>query len=66
MDLAKTFERRKCNHREAIEGDECVMSVVGAYFSCCSAHRHWFTVIGLVKILMSTFLQVTKISTAML
>ncbi|KAI0778105.1 PIN domain-like protein [Trametes elegans] len=28
-DLAKTFERRKCNHREAIPGDECVSSVVG-------------------------------------
>ncbi|KAI0824241.1 Fcf1-domain-containing protein, partial [Trametes gibbosa] len=29
VDLAKTFERRKCNHREAIPGDECVASVVG-------------------------------------
>ncbi|KAK7058802.1 hypothetical protein VNI00_001426 [Paramarasmius palmivorus] len=27
--LAKTFERRKCNHREAIPGDECLTSVVG-------------------------------------
>ena len=44
VDLAKTFERRKCNHREAIEGDECVRSVVGAYFSCCFAHRPWFTI----------------------
>ncbi|KAH9857848.1 Fcf1-domain-containing protein [Lenzites betulinus] len=29
VDLAKTFERRKCNHREAIPGDECLASVVG-------------------------------------
>ncbi|KZT30343.1 PIN domain-like protein [Neolentinus lepideus HHB14362 ss-1] len=29
VDLAKTFERRKCNHREAISGDECLASVVG-------------------------------------
>ncbi|KAG1783762.1 Fcf1-domain-containing protein [Suillus placidus] len=29
VDLAKTFERRKCNHREAIPGDECLSSVVG-------------------------------------
>ncbi|KAI0762909.1 PIN domain-like protein [Fomes fomentarius] len=29
IDLAKTFERRKCNHREAILGDECLASVIG-------------------------------------
>ncbi|KAF8898549.1 Fcf1-domain-containing protein [Infundibulicybe gibba] len=29
VDLAKTFERRKCNHREPIAGDECISSVVG-------------------------------------
>lgn len=29
VDLAKTFERRKCNHREAIPGDDCLESVVG-------------------------------------
>lgn len=29
VDLAKTFERRKCNHREPIPGDDCVASVVG-------------------------------------
>ncbi|KAJ7130066.1 Fcf1-domain-containing protein [Mycena crocata] len=29
VDLAKTFERRKCNHREPIPGDECLTSVVG-------------------------------------
>ncbi|KAK7064472.1 rRNA-processing protein utp23 [Favolaschia claudopus] len=29
VDLAKTFERRKCNHREPIPGDECLISVVG-------------------------------------
>lgn len=31
VDLAKTFERRKCNHREAIPGDDCLASVVGPY-----------------------------------
>ncbi|KAF7339717.1 rRNA-processing protein utp23 [Mycena sanguinolenta] len=29
VDLAKTFERRKCNHREPIPGDDCLTSVVG-------------------------------------
>ncbi|KAJ6519534.1 PIN domain-like protein [Mycena sanguinolenta] len=29
VDLAKTFERRKCNHREPIPGDDCLISVVG-------------------------------------
>lgn len=29
VDLAKTFERRKCNHKEAILGDDCIASVVG-------------------------------------
>ncbi|KAF5377531.1 hypothetical protein D9615_005249 [Tricholomella constricta] len=29
VDLAKTFERRKCNHREAIPGDDCLANVVG-------------------------------------
>ncbi|KAF9270398.1 hypothetical protein L218DRAFT_888885 [Marasmius fiardii PR-910] len=29
VDLAKTFERRKCNHREAIPGHDCLSSVVG-------------------------------------
>ncbi|PPQ89601.1 hypothetical protein CVT25_012346 [Psilocybe cyanescens] len=29
VDLAKNFERRKCNHREPIAGDECLTSVVG-------------------------------------
>ncbi|KAH7915356.1 Fcf1-domain-containing protein [Hygrophoropsis aurantiaca] len=29
VDLAKSFERRKCNHREPIPGDECLTSVVG-------------------------------------
>jgi U3 small nucleolar RNA-associated protein 23 len=32
VDLAKTFERRKCNHREVIPGDECLASVVGTPF----------------------------------
>ena len=29
VDLAKTFERRKCNHKEAIPVHECMASVVG-------------------------------------
>lgn len=29
VDIAKRFERRKCNHREAIVGDDCIRSVVG-------------------------------------
>ncbi|KAI0094690.1 Fcf1-domain-containing protein [Irpex rosettiformis] len=29
VDLAKSFERRKCNHKEAIPGDECLTSVIG-------------------------------------
>lgn len=29
VDLAKMFERRKCNHREAIENEPCIESVVG-------------------------------------
>ncbi|KAF8140092.1 Fcf1-domain-containing protein [Boletus edulis] len=29
VDLAKSFERRKCNHREAIPGQECIASVIG-------------------------------------
>ncbi|KAG8762095.1 hypothetical protein FRC11_011172 [Ceratobasidium sp. 423] len=29
VDLAKLFERRKCNHREAIENEPCIESVVG-------------------------------------
>jgi rRNA-processing protein FCF1 len=32
VDLAKDFERRKCNHREAIEGSTCLREVVGAFF----------------------------------
>ncbi|KAH0838452.1 Fcf1-domain-containing protein [Lanmaoa asiatica] len=33
VDLAKSFERRKCNHREAILGEECIASVIGKPFS---------------------------------
>jgi len=29
VDLAKSFERRKCNHKEVIPGDECLASVIG-------------------------------------
>lgn len=31
VDLAKTFERRKCNHREPIPGDDCITSVIGEF-----------------------------------
>ena len=31
VDFAKSFERRKCNHKEAIPGNECIVSVVGRY-----------------------------------
>ncbi|KAI0036703.1 Fcf1-domain-containing protein [Vararia minispora EC-137] len=29
VDLAKSFERRRCNHKEAIPGDDCLLSVIG-------------------------------------
>lgn len=29
VDAAKQFERRRCNHREALEEDACVREVVG-------------------------------------
>ena len=35
VDLAKTFERRKCNHREAIPEYECLSSVVGKCRAFC-------------------------------
>lgn len=38
-DLAKTFERRRCNHKEAIPGDDCLMSVVGAISPACSSSQ---------------------------
>jgi U3 small nucleolar RNA-associated protein 23 len=31
VDTAKNFERRKCNHREAIPGDDCLADVVGEF-----------------------------------
>ena len=34
VDLAKSFERRKCNHKEAIPGDECIAAVVGEFVHC--------------------------------
>jgi rRNA-processing protein FCF1 len=37
VDLAKDFERRKCNHREAIEGSTCLREVVGVFsYKYCS------------------------------
>jgi len=38
VDLAKSFERRKCNHREAISSDECIASVVG------EANKHRYVI----------------------
>ncbi|KAG8958869.1 hypothetical protein FRC00_002224 [Tulasnella sp. 408] len=29
VDMAKTFERNRCNHREAIPAEECISSIVG-------------------------------------
>ncbi|KIO21491.1 hypothetical protein M407DRAFT_28885 [Tulasnella calospora MUT 4182] len=29
VDMAKTFERNKCNHREAIPAEECISSIIG-------------------------------------
>ncbi|PAV22331.1 hypothetical protein PNOK_0228800 [Pyrrhoderma noxium] len=29
VDLAKTFERRRCNHREAIPEEDCIKDVIG-------------------------------------
>lgn len=31
IDLAKSFERRKCNHREAIDAGQCIKEVIGKY-----------------------------------
>ena len=31
VEIAKTFERRKCNHREVIEPDECLKDVIGGF-----------------------------------
>jgi U3 small nucleolar RNA-associated protein 23 len=39
VDIAKTFERRKCNHREAIPGDECLSSVVGQFLTNLSPNQ---------------------------
>lgn len=41
VDLAKTFERRKCNHREAIPGDDCLTAVIGAshFLLKCALYR---------------------------
>ena len=41
VDLAKSFERRKCNHREPIPGDECLQNIIGSsiFLGFCSAHQ---------------------------
>jgi U3 small nucleolar RNA-associated protein 23 len=38
VDLAKSFERRKCNHKEAIAGNECIASVVGGFYRARATH----------------------------
>ncbi|KAI5121349.1 hypothetical protein M0805_000657 [Coniferiporia weirii] len=38
VDLAKTFERRRCNHREAKPEEECIRDVIGA----TNTHRYVF------------------------
>ena len=40
VELAKTFERRRCNHRQPIPGDECVSSVVGERTLLVCLHLH--------------------------
>lgn len=40
VDFAKTLERRKCNHREAIAGDECLADVVG------DSNKHRYVIAG--------------------
>ena len=32
-DMAKNFERRRCNHRTAIAEEECIKDVVGEFAS---------------------------------
>ncbi|EAU92890.2 hypothetical protein CC1G_03677 [Coprinopsis cinerea okayama7 len=39
VDLAKTFERRKCNHRDAIDPDDCLKDVVG------EANKHRYVIV---------------------
>ncbi len=41
-DLAKSFERRKCNHKEAIPGNECIAAVVGGSPSSYTLARPLF------------------------
>jgi hypothetical protein len=50
IDLAKRFERRKCNHREAIEPNECLKDVIGEsrVISKENHTRHPFLVKGAV------------------
>lgn len=38
IDLAKSFERRKCNHKEAIPGNECIASLIG------EANKHRYVI----------------------
>lgn len=40
VDLAKQFERRKCNHREAIPGDDCLADVVG------DSNKHRYVIVA--------------------
>ncbi|KAH6917215.1 PIN domain-like protein [Coprinopsis sp. MPI-PUGE-AT-0042] len=40
VDLAKTFERRKCNHREAINPEDCLKDVVG------DSNKHRYVIVA--------------------
>ena len=48
VDLAKTFERRKCNHRVAIAGDDCLADVVGTSFHSPASRAIVYNVSNLV------------------
>lgn len=42
VDLAKRFERRKCNHREAIDPNDCLKDVIGKLRSGAPQRLHPF------------------------
>jgi len=48
VDIAKSFERRKCNHREAIDGSGCLQSVIG------ESNKHRYVIATQSKILRET------------
>lgn len=36
VDIAKTFERRRCNHRDPIPADDCLNDMIGTFLSFLS------------------------------